>query len=446
MNSLVQYYRCPERYARVAQIGTPSAKRGFFRFGQQTLYGTCSGIQPAAAPDGSRGNAIERAQTRDEAVCLPFDLDQVVDNLRNELYSDWWSGGGTTSPAAKLYYLIRPILPVAIRKHLQKMRLSDWDKRPFPRWPVDRTVDDLMEQLLLLAMDAQNVNRIPFIWFWPEGATGCAVMTHDIETSAGVDFCPALMDINDSFGISASFQVVPEERYNVTQEFLDSLRARGFEVAVHDLNHDGHLFRDRKSFSERVAKINMYGKQFGATGFRAGVLYRNQKWFDLLDFEYDMSVPNVAHLDPQRGGCCTVMPYFVGKVLEIPVTMTQDYSLFHILKNYSTGLWEQQIELILEKHGLINLIAHPDYLTGEKEQRVYEAFLARLSQLRQMRQLWITIPGEVNRWWRQRAEMTIVESDGQLKIEGPGKERARIAYATKKDGRLSLDLQRVCVA
>ena len=60
-------------------------------------------------------------------------------------------------------------------------------------------------------------------------------------------------------------------------------------------------------------------------------MYREQQWFDAFEFSYDMSVPNVAHLEPQRGGCCTVMPYFVGDILELPLTTTQDYSLFHIL-------------------------------------------------------------------------------------------------------------------
>lgn len=426
--------------------GTPSKKKGYFRFGEETLYGNCSGILPSVSPEALAGNALDRVQTKQATVYLPFDLEQVVDNLRKELYSDWWSGGGQKSVAATVYYAVRPLLPVAVRKHLQQIRLANWSQLRFPHWPVDRTVDGLMEQLLLLAMRAQNVDQIPFIWFWPEGASSCAVMTHDVETAAGVELCRMLMDMNESFGISASFQVIPEERYQVTQTYLDSLRERGFEVAVHDLNHDGRLFHDRKCFSERVAKINAYGKQFRTTGFRAGVLYRNQMWYDLLDFEYDMSVPNVAHLDPQRGGCCTVMPYFVGKVLEIPVTMTQDYSLFHILKDYSTTLWEQQIELIMEKHGLINMIAHPDYLTGDRERNLYQALLAHLSRLRQQRQLWITTPGEVNRWWRERAEMTIVESNGQLHIEGRGKERARIAYATEKDGRLELAVQPAFVA
>ena len=75
-------------------------------------------------------------------------------------------------------------------------------------------------------------------------------------------------------------------------------------------------------------------------------MYREQEWFDAFDFSFDMSVPNVAHLEPQRGGCCTVMPYFIGDVLELPLTTTQDYSLFHILGDYSTTLWKRQIRLI----------------------------------------------------------------------------------------------------
>ena len=28
---------------------------------------------------------------------------------------------------------------------------------------------------------AEYVTKFPFIWFWPEGASGCAIMTHDVE-------------------------------------------------------------------------------------------------------------------------------------------------------------------------------------------------------------------------------------------------------------------------
>jgi hypothetical protein len=443
--SVTQYFRCSDQNVRLAELsGTLSDNSGYFRFGGDTLYGRCCGHRPAASSREALWDARQDVTVENGTARFPFDLSQVVDGLRLETYANDWRSGD--SALASLYYLLRPLMPVAVRKHLQKIRLRGWEKIPFPQWPVDRTVDNLMKQALLLSMQAQNLKQVPFIWFWPEGASSCALMTHDVETSLGVDLCSKLMDINDSFGIKASFQVIPEERYHVTPAFLQSIRSRGFEVVVHDLNHDGHLFRDRKRFVERAAKINAYGKEFGAAGFRAGVLYRNQLWYDLLDFEYDMSVPNVAHLDPQRGGCCTVMPYFIGKVLEIPVTTTQDYTLFHILNDYSTTLWERQIELIMEKNGLISVVIHPDYLTSVEARKAYEELLAHIVQLKNERNLWVTTPGEVNIWWRQRSEMTLVEEDGQLRIDGAGKERASIAYASEKDGRLVLSLDTVPTA
>lgn len=443
-SSVIQYFRCPAQYVRLGLSGPLSANSGYFRFGESTLYGRVNG-QPATSPVAFSQNQVVQARASDGVAYLPFDIAEVVNSLRHELYPTR-SGSGTKSALGTMYYLVRPVLPVSARKHLQRIHLKGWDKLPFPNWPVDRTVDTLMDQTLLLLLRAQGATRIPFIWFWPEGASSCALITHDVETAFGLDLCPMLMDVNDSFGIKASFQVIPEERYHLTSEFLHSIRQRGFEVVVHDLNHDGRLFRDRELFVKRAAKINAYGKQFGAAGFRSGALYRNQQWYDALDFEYDMSVPNVAHLDPQRGGCCTVMPYFVGHVLELPVTMTQDYTLFHILNDYSTELWERQIELIMEKHGLISAVIHPDYLTGSRERNVYEALLGHLVDLRENKNVWITTPGEVNRWWRQRAQMTIVEEGGHLGIEGAGNERACIAYASEKDGRLSFDLQGVCVS
>lgn len=73
----------------------------------------------------------------------------------------------------------------------------------------------------------------------PEGAPSSAVMTHDIETARGRDLCSTMMDIDDAYGVKASFGVVSELRYEVPTSFLDSIPSVAFEVAVHDLNHDG---------------------------------------------------------------------------------------------------------------------------------------------------------------------------------------------------------------
>ena len=437
---LVEYYRCPESYVQVSPRGPLSEKSGYFEFGSgTTCYGRCAGHIPSHSAEEILPDVLLDTTTEGRTTNIPFDLKQVVDNLRGELYAQGAGSSVETGMIARAYYLVRPLLPVSVRKHIQRWRLRDWEQRPFPRWPVDTTVDQIFEQTMLLSLRAQSIVQIPFVWFWPEGAASCAIMTHDVETEKGLRLCPQLMDLEDVFGIKASFQIIPEQRYEVTDEFLDSVRQRGFEVVVHDLNHDGHLFRDKDQFLRRAVRINSHKQRFGASGFRAAILYRKQAWFDALDFSYDMSVPNVAHLDPQRGGCCTVMPYFVGKILELPVTTTQDYTLFNILNEYSMDLWKQQIDLIMQKHGLISFIVHPDYVGGPRERTVYETLLAHLADLRREKGIWIATPGEVDRWWRQRAEMRLVRDGFGWRIEGPGSDRARIAYASQKDGHISYE-------
>jgi len=441
-DSFLDYFKCPERYVSLSSTGPLSAAKGFFRLGPDNIYygRVC---RRNGFPDGAVGDVLHEVKVEQGTVYLPFDVDEVVDNLRCELYplSARNEESRVHAALSAMDYCVRPLLPVGIRKHLQRAHLRGWDQISFPHWPVDRSVDDLCEFLMLLTLEAQRLERIPFIWFWPDGAPSSAIMTHDVETTIGRDFCGVLMDMDDAYGIKASFQVVPERRYEVTPAFLESITRRGFEVAVQDLNHDGRLYKNRRQFMERVAKINYYGRQWGVDGFRAAVLYRRQDWFGELDFSYDMSVPNVAHLDPQRGGCCTVMPYSVGKLLEIPVTMTQDYTLFHILNDYKADLWKTQTELIMEKHGLLSFIIHPDYVTTGRERKVYEALLCSLAELRRDRGVWIATPGDVNRWWRQRAEMRIVEDHEGVRIEGAGSERARVAYASAVDGRLAVTVE-----
>ena len=122
------------------------------------------------------------------------------------------------------------------------------------------------------------------------------MMTHDVESSVGRAFCENVMDVDDSFGIKSAFQLVPEGREREWLALAERLRRRGFEVNLHDLNHDGHLFSDRSEFLVRATKINQYARQFQCDGFRSGAMYREQQWFDAFEFSYDMSVPNVAHL------------------------------------------------------------------------------------------------------------------------------------------------------
>jgi hypothetical protein len=438
-------YRCPKEFLDFRLAGQLSPDAGYFQFGTAaTCYGRSSydrsngAVQPkvtATLCDAFAGAVIDEKQ-----VLLAFDPDEVIDNLRLERYLPHRWGAFETA-LKKIYYGIRPLTNLSIRKFLKRVHAANWQDSSFPHWPVDTTVEIICENLLLLSLEAKGVDRIPFVWFWPKGARACVAMTHDVETEAGRDFCPELLDVDDSFGIKAAFQLVPEDRYPITGEFLSQLRDRGFEIGIQDLNHDGRLFDDREEFLRRVALINRYGHQYGAQGFRAAVLYRRPEWFHDLEFSYDMSMPNVAPLDPQRGGCCTVMPYFIGKILELPVTTVQDYTLFHLLNERSIDLWKVQLEMIFAKNGLANFIVHPDYITEMETKSVYKALLGWLSELRKQQALWFALPREIDNWWRARNQMSIVKDGRSWKVVGEGAENAVLAYAKIADGQLIYELE-----
>ena len=436
MQTVQDRYLCPNEFLDFRLSGELSSDSRYFQFGPETTcYGRCfkSPHQAQAGPllsDVLSGVAFDGAQ-----LVLPFDPNEVIDNLRFERYP---SGQFVEYENAlkSIYYRLRPLTNRTLRKYIQRLRAANWQKQRFPQWPVDTTVERICEKLLLLSLQANRIDRIPFIWFWPDGVRGCVTMTHDVETVVGRDFCAELLDIDDAFGIKASFQIVPEERYPVTPEFLSLLRDRGFEVCVQDLNHDGRLFDERAEFRRRVSLINRYGREYGAKGFRSAVLYRKPEWFVDLDFSYDMSIPNVAHLDPQRGGCCTVMPYFIGNVLELPLTTIQDYTLFHVLNEPSIDLWKLQLETILSKNGLASFIVHPDYIAEPETKAVYIDLLTMLTELRKQEDLWFALPRDIDDWWRARSRMSLVKDGESWRIVGEGADRAVLAYAKAVDGQL----------
>jgi hypothetical protein len=447
MQPLLDYYRIPEGLLRSVLLPADPASGavGFFQFGLENVcYGRCSSGVAKERGGSATFNARDGVRRSNAGIQLPFDPTEVIDNLRLERYrQESRSGFGrlvSNRPIHNIYYSVRKFLPFPLRRQLQRIYFRNWKQLSFPGWPVDFSVDNLHRELLRLTLEASGLKRLPFIWFWPEGAAGCLSLTHDVETIAGRNFTFKLMELDESFGFKAAYQVIPEERYQVQDEFISGIRNRGCEFNIHDLNHDGNLYSERVEFERRAAEINGYARRYNSQGFRAGVMYRRQDWYDAFEFSYDMSVPNVAHLEPLRGGCCTVMPYFIGKILELPLTTAQDYALFHILSDYSIELWKQQVALIRKRNGLMTFLTHPDYLIEQSARNVYEALLDYLRQFIAQEGIWQALPGEIDRWWRARSQMKLIPCGDGWEIVGPDKERARLAYATITDGRLVYDL------
>ncbi len=396
--ALIDYFRCPEGLIDLALRGDLCPGEGFFRFGPDVIcYGQSSLGYYAETPAKATCDLAYHTRTEGMTCYIPFDPSAAVNNLRWERYlSRSPHGGGDegqASLARRAYCRLGAHAGLSIRKRLQRLWLRSREKQCFPNWPVDRTVDQLLEKLLALAIKAHRTERIPFIWFWPDGQKSCATLAHEVEESARFDACSPLIDMDDSFGIKSSFRFITENRCAVPRAPLEGIGVRGFEVNIHDLIHDGH--------------------------------------------RYDISVPNVGHLDSQIGGCCTVMPYFIGNVLELPVTMTQDSALDNIFSDYSLDLWQRESRLITENHGLLSFITHPDFFLEERARNTYAGLLTHLSRLRRQGEVWMAHPEEVDRRWRARAMMTIVGEAGRWRIEGSGRERARLAYACLAGDRIT---------
>jgi hypothetical protein len=69
-------------------------------------------------------------------------------------------------------------------------------------------------------------SRLPFIWFWPDGASAAAMMTMTSK-DAGLDFCQELSEID---GRTARRRFNLPEGHGRLAEDGHTGRARGFEV------------------------------------------------------------------------------------------------------------------------------------------------------------------------------------------------------------------------
>jgi len=374
--AFLEHTKCPPSFVQKVESSLHGEAEGFFGLGKMRLFGRADGQVTHSTYTRDLPQVDELVSRNATSVHLPFEPTQIIDNLRLEKYAGAVNGKSTywtdqESLTRKIYYSLRPLLPVPFRRILQRIALQDWASIPFPKWPVDTTVEDLMNWLFEIALQASGEKEIPFIWYWPKEHLSCAIMTHDVETGEGQDFCKAILKIEAEYGFKSAFQFVPETRYVISEQMIEAVRQAGNEVCVQGLNHDDKLFSSEETFRSRAKIINDYGRKWGAKGFRSPIMYRNQAWYDALKFSYDMSVPNVAHLDPQRGGCCTVFPYFIGDVLELPLTTIQDYAVYHFVRRDPLELWKQQIDAIRAKHGLVTFIIHPDYTTEESKQEMY---------------------------------------------------------------------------
>jgi hypothetical protein len=182
---------------------------------------------------------------------------------------------------------------------------------------------------------------------------------------------------------------------------------------VHDLNHDGRLFQDRRIFEKRYPRINSYLREWNAAGFRSGATHRNLDWIYNLQIEYDASCFENDPFEPQPGDANSIFPFPVADeahphgYIELPYTLPQDFTVFVILAEKSLSIWQKKLDWIAEKGGMALFISHPDYMafdgkgTFEQYPVTYYTDFLRYVKERYTNEYWNALPREAARFWRQ---------------------------------------------
>jgi len=294
---------------------------------------------------------------------------------------------------------LKPFLPRAFTQRLRRFSRGSAEISFALGWPIESRYAQFQWELVRQLLKRKRQPIFPYIHFWPGGHRYAFVLTHDIETAAGQAHALAVANLDASNGYRSSFNFIPE-RYPVDRGLMEELRARGFEIGVHGLKHDGKLFNSYAEFMRRAERINRYLKEFGAVGFRAPLTHRHPQWMQALEIEYDLSFFDTDPYEPIPGGTMSVWPFEIGRFIELPYTLVQDYTLTAVLRETTPRVWLQKVDFLERCCGMVLINTHPDYLRAPSLWRIYSEFL---ETMRKRTGYWHALPREVAGWWRARS-------------------------------------------
>jgi hypothetical protein len=394
--------------------------------GLRKVPGMWRAAEPISDERGRRVTSVWRDQ-RDGNIYLPFDPGELMQALWSERYPRLRAHA--VIPAAKRAilrscYLLRPVIPRNVPLRLRRSVAREQARSPFPRWPIEDALHDLYAWLFGVVAEIAGA-PVPWLDMWPNGCSWALVLTHDVESETGLRQRHLLRDPERDMGYCSSWNMVAQ-RYEVDDADVRALQDEGCEVGVHGLRHDGRDLGSQRLLRQRLPAMRAAATRWNAVGFRSPATQRRWEWMPSLGFDYDTSWTDTDPYEPQSGGCCTYLPFFNDNLVELPITLPQDHTLFAILGQPDGQLWLRKAQHIRAQGGMVLMLTHPDYAS---DRRVVEGYRSVLAAFEADPTVWHALPREVAAWWRRRAASTPQLDGTGWRIAGPAAGEGRVRFA-----------------
>jgi hypothetical protein len=384
-----------------------------------------AGWRPTDPIRDSSGHPVSAVWRDDHgSVFLPFDPGEVMHQLWSESYTTVGSAallGIARLVMIRAYYVVRPLLPRRTQLAMRRVFARRQGRPAFPAWPVEHSLHDMYSWLFATVTGVAG-RPVPWLDPWPTGRSWALVLTHDVETDVGYADLGLLRDGERAHGYRSSWNFVPE-RYDVDEETLNGLRDEGCEIGVHGLRHDGRDLGSARLLDQRLPAIRAHADRWGAVGFRSPGTQRSWELMPRLGFEYDSSYPDTDPYEPQPGGCCTYLPFFNEQMVELPITLPQDHTMFEILGHTDGDLWTAKARDIRARGGMVLALTHPDYARNDA---LALAWKQLLDEFADDDSVWQALPREVASWWRRRQASSVILDDDRWVVRGPAAGEAQV--------------------
>ena len=266
------------------------------------------------------------------------------------------------------FYTIKPAMPRPVQIAMRRWIATYKKRRYRDMWPID-----------------PSTSKPPEGWTgWPEGKRFALSLSHDVESAKGYGRVLDLARIEQGLGFRSTFNFVPEAYGTISPEIMRTLKEMGFGIGVHGLKHDGKLFLSRRIFDARVPRINHYLKRWGTEGFSSPSMHHNLEWLKDLKIEYSISTFDTDPFEPQPDASGTIFPIWIPArengdgIVELPLTMPQDFTLFVILREETNKIWKEKLDWIARQGGMVILNTHPDYMSFSDEDDIAYSYPIRL--------------------------------------------------------------------